>query len=106
MELYGFSEIQSAVKSMKRESAKRNPIINADDVDGSSIPMLRAPINSSNPLNEIYRTGVHARCEPRCEGVRSKYKRFMPMWVKDRHMAFNKTSGQGKAESIQHLYSI
>ena len=45
---------------MKRESAKRNPIINADDVDGSSIPMLRAPINSSNPLNENYRTGVHA----------------------------------------------
>ena len=44
MELYGFSEIQSAVKSMKRESAKRNPIINADDADGSSIPMLRAPI--------------------------------------------------------------
>ena len=39
-----FSEIQSAVKSMKRESAKRNPIINADDADGSSIPMLRAPI--------------------------------------------------------------
>ena len=87
---------------MKRGSAKRNPIINADDVDGSSIPMLRAPINSSNPLNENYRTGVHARCE----GVRSKYKRFMPMWVKDRHMAFNKTSGQGKAESIQHFYSI
>ena len=29
---------------MKRESAKRNPIINADDVDGSSIPMLRAPL--------------------------------------------------------------
>ena len=35
---------------MKRESAKRNPIINADDVDGSSIPMLRAPINIA-PIN-------------------------------------------------------
>ena len=30
----------------------------------------------------------------------------MPMWVKDRHMAFNKTSGQGKAESIKYLDSL
>ena len=30
----------------------------------------------------------------------------MPMWVKDRHMAFNKTSGQGKAESIKHLNNL
>ena len=43
---------------------------------------------------------------PRFEGIRSKYKRFMPMWVKDRHMAFNKTSGQGKAESIKHLNNL
>ena len=39
--------MQEAVKSMKRESAKRNPIINADDVDGY-IPMLRAPLNIFN----------------------------------------------------------
>ena len=44
--------------------------------------------------------------EPRFEGVRSKYKRFMPMWVKDRHMAFNKTSGQGKAERIKHFHNL
>ena len=36
--------VQNAVKSMNRESAKRNPIINADDIEGS-IPMLRAHLN-------------------------------------------------------------
>ena len=86
---------------MKRESAKRNPIINADDVDGY-IPMLRAPFNISKL--EIQTSGFFRELEftlsPRFERVRSKYKRFMPMWVKDRHMAFNKTSGQGKAENI------
>ena len=28
------------------------------------------------------------------------YKRFMPMWVNDKHMAFNQTSGQGKSHLL------
>ena len=38
--------------------------------------------------------------DPSDENGMSMYKRFMPMWVKDKHMSFNQTSGQGKSHSF------